>query len=196
MMTAANLCDPVHANSVVLVGPELAARFNNVEPDDILVSLRNLSALVIIGRTDHAIKQMITGSFIHQHSAQVLRDGNIILFDNIGSSPDGGPSRVLVIDPVTKEERTVFPTKHTPKDLDIFSPFFGNISLSEDQSRALLTISTAGKAYEIRLSDGAVLTTFDNLHDLRPLPQFADSESPVRYFSQFGVYYVSPNIAD
>ena len=195
-MTAANLCDPVHANSVVPVGAELAARLGDVEPDDLLLSLRNLSALVIIGRSDHAVKHMFTGTFIHQHSAQVLSGGKIILFDNIGSSPEGGPSRVLLYDPVTKEEKTIFPTKYTPKGLDLFSPFFGNIDISHDQARALVTISTEGKAYEIRLSDGAVLATLNNIHNLSSLPQFSGNESPIRYFSQFGVYYVSPRPAD
>src|SRR5215471_2134973 len=189
LMTA-NLCDPLHANSVVPVGRELAAKFADVEPDDVLVSLRNLSALAIFGRAGHSLKHLFVGTFIYQHSAQVVSGGNVLLFDNFGSSEAGGPSRVLLFDPLTREERTVFPNKHTPKDLDVFSPFFGNIDISEDGTRALLTIATAGKAYEIGLADGRILTTFDNLHDLHTLPQFARSEKPVRYFTQYGVYYM------
>jgi hypothetical protein len=189
-------CYPVHTNSVVPVGQELAAKFNNVQPGDLLLSLRNISALVIIGRSDHAVKQLITGSFIQQHSAQVLPGGNIVMFDNFGSSPAGGPSRVLIYDPVTRQEETLFPNKHTPKGTEIFSSIFGNIDISDDGARAIFTVGRAGKAYEIALADGKLLTTFNNLHDVSRLAQFADSPRKVRYFTEFGVYYVPPHIAD
>src|SRR5262249_22267659 len=60
-----NGCDRIHANSVVRVGAELAARLKDVGPDDLLVSLRNLNALVVIGRRDHALKHLFTGSFLY-----------------------------------------------------------------------------------------------------------------------------------
>jgi hypothetical protein len=189
-------CYPVHTNSVVPVGQELAAKFSNVQPDDLLLSLRNISALIIIGRSNHAVKQLITGSFIQQHSAQVAPGGNIVLFDNFGSSPAGGPSRVLVYDPLTRQEQTLFPNKHTPKDTEIFSSIFGNIDISDDGNRAIFTVGRAGKAYEIALADGSLLTTFNNLHDVGRLRQFADSPRKVRYFTEFGVYYVPPQLAD
>src|SRR5262249_27024098 len=191
-VVATSICDPLHANSVVLVGEELAAKLPGVEANDLLLSLRSISALAVIGGNDHTLKRLFSGTFIYQHSAQVVNGGKIILFDNFGSSPSGGPSRVLLYDPVTGEERTIFPSKHTPKDLEIFSPFFGNIDVSADGTRALLTISMPGKAYEIGLADGRLLTTFDNLHDLRSVPQFKGSAQPVRYFTEYGVYYISP----
>jgi hypothetical protein len=189
-------CDPTHTNSVVPVGPELAARLNGVAPADLLVSLRNVSALAIIGRSDHAVKYLFTGSFIFQHSAQILPGGKIVLFDNLGGSPDGGPSRVLLLDPATGEEKTIFPNKDTPKDVETFSRVVGNIDVSEDGTRALVSIYARGKAYEIRLADGAVLTSFEHLHDVHSLPQFADSPKKARYFLQYGVYYVPPRIAE
>ena len=188
-------CDPTHTNSVVLVGTELAARLNGVAPNDLLVSLRNVSALAIIGRTDHAVKYLFTGSFIFQHSAQIVPGGNIVLFDNLGGSPEAGPSRVLLFDPVTGEEKTIFPNKKSPEDVETFSRVVGNINVSNDGSRAIVSIYARGKAYEIRLADGAVLTTFDHLHDVSSLPQFADSPKKVRYFLQTGLYYVPSSMA-
>jgi hypothetical protein len=189
-------CDPTHTNSVVLVGPELAGRLNGVEPNDLLVSLRNISAIAIVGRTDHTLKHLFTGSFIFQHSAQIAPGGKIILYDNLGGSPEGGPSRVLLFDPITGEEKTIFPNRDTPKNVETFSRVVGNIDVSDDGTRALVSIYARGKAYEVRLADGAVLTTFDHLHDVHSLPQFADNPKKVRYFLQYGVYYVPSRIAE
>ena len=189
-----NWCDPVHSNSVVRVGPELAARFSGADPNDLLLSLRNLNALAIIG--GGKLKHFFTGSFIAQHSAQIVPGGKIVLFDNLGSSPEGGPSRVVLFDPVNREERTLFPNHKTPRDLDVFSRLTGNVSVSRDGTRALFVVASPGKAYEIGLADGRLLTTFNNLHDVSRLPQFADDPMKVRYFTEFGVYYVPPQLAD
>ncbi len=195
LITEIDRCDPLHTNSVVLVGAELAKRLNDVAPDDLLISLRELSALAIIGRSDHSVKHLFTGSFIYQHSAQVVPGGKILLFDNFGSSQSGGPSRLLLYDPITREERTIFPNGSTA-DLESFSRVLGNINVSEDGARALFAVSNRGKAYEVVLKDGRVLTAFNNVHDVHTLPQFADNPKKVRYFTKFGVYYVSPHRSD
>src|SRR3546814_21157802 len=45
----------------------------------------------------------ISGSWVRQHDAEVLRNGNILLFDNEGSPSGPGVSRVLEFDPATYE---------------------------------------------------------------------------------------------
>jgi hypothetical protein len=186
-------CDPVHANMVSPVGAELAERLAGVEPDDFLVSLRNISAIVIIGRSDRTIKHLFRGPFLYQHGAQPA-GGRIILFDNLGASASGGPSRVLLFDPVTGETRTVFPGKGAGGH-GIFSRVRSNIDLSADGTRALVAIANMGRAYEIRLADGAILTSFDDLQDVHSLPQYAGKTTMAR-FQQNGVYYVPPNLLD
>jgi hypothetical protein len=177
---------------VTLVGQELAQRLPGVEPNDFLVSLRNISAVVVLGRSNGKIKQLFKGSFLLQHSAQAAPGGKIIIFDNLGASYEGGPSRVLLYDPVTGEERTVLPNAAT-EGLPLFARVKGNIDISSDGTRALVAVAQTGTAYEIRLADGAILTTFDNLHDLHSVPQFAQRKTLAR-FTQNGVYYVSPNL--
>jgi hypothetical protein len=170
---------------------ELAARIGNARPEDLLVSLHNISALIVVGRTDHRIKRLYRGTFLFQHSAQPTRGGQIILFDNLGASDEDGATRVLQFDPGSGTERTIFPTSATPQDALFFSRVKGNIDLSRDGTRALVAATEIGRAYEIRLSDGAILTSFDNLHDVRPMRRFAPQSRAVR-FTQHGIYYVPP----
>lgn len=186
-------CDPVHTNFVRPVGGPLAARIGDVAPADLLISLHKLSAIVIIGRSDHVLKHVYTGGFLFQHSAQPTGDGRIILFDDIGASEAHEPSRVLLFDPVSGAARTVFPTASTPKGTPFFSRIKGNINLSGDGQRALVAATEIGMSYEIRLSDGAILTVFDNLHDLHSLSHYA-SQTKMARFTQPGVYYVPPDL--
>jgi hypothetical protein len=189
-----NDCDPVHTNLVSPVGAALAARLLDVQPNDLLVSLRNINAIGIISRVDHQIKHLFKGPFLFQHSAQAAADGKIIMFDNLGASQSGGPSRVLLYDPLTGEAKTLIPNSKSP-DIAIFSRIEGNVNLSADGTRALVSVALAGKGYETRLSDGAILTTFDNLHDVHSLPQFAQKKTMAR-FDQNGIYYVSSRLLD
>ena len=152
-------CDPVHTNSVVLVGPALASKFPDVSADDLLISSRGLDALFILGRKNHQIKHMIVGTFRRQHSAKPLPDGRIILFDNMGSPDENGPTRVLIIDPATNQEITLFPNALTPPTLDIVAGYLGRIELSPDGKSVVVAFGPNGKGYEIRLADDAILTT-------------------------------------
>jgi hypothetical protein len=186
-----NDCDPLHSNYVRPLGPELAARIGGVRPDDLLVSLHNISAIVVVGRADHEIKRLYRGTFVAQHSAQPMPGGKILMFDNLGATGENGATRVLEFDPTTGGERTVFPTSATPKNVAFFSRVKGNIDISRDGTRALVAATEIGRGYEIRLADGEILTRFDNLQDVRPMPAYAAERRAVR-FTQHGIYYVPP----
>jgi len=185
-------CDLLHTNSVNLVGMEMAAKLKDVQPEDLLVSFRNISALAIVGRADHKLKHFFRGTFLYQHSAEVAPGGDIILFDNVGGG--GRSSRVLLYDPATGAERQIFPGPMTPKELGIYNRNGGKIDISADGMRALVAFYNYGKAYEMSLTDGTVLTEFDNVHDVHTMPQFTKDPKKVRYFVQGGVYYVPPNL--
>jgi hypothetical protein len=96
--------DYSHANSVMKLEEGVAAAFPMFKAGDILVSLRNRNALVVI---DPATKKVIwgmSGIWNGQHDAQFLSNGDILLFDNDGFADGGAPrSRVLEVDPATQE---------------------------------------------------------------------------------------------
>jgi hypothetical protein len=184
-----NPCDPIHLNYVHTVDAEIAARFSDVAPDDLLVSLRSLSAVAIIDRRSHKMTHFFAGTFLHQHSAQPF-GAKILLFDDNGASWGAGPSRVLLYDPVTRTEQVVFPGPATPQGIETFTSYAGNINVSADRKTALISVTEPGLTYEINIADGKVLTVIENLHDLSSRKDFSKAKiGHAALFEEFGVYY-------
>lgn len=100
-----NKFDVTHANSVMPLEPAIAGKFKGYKPGFLLVSLKNMDALVVIDPETEKVVSMLRGEWKNQHQARFLENGNILLFDN-----DGAPttdktkfSRVLEIKPDTQE---------------------------------------------------------------------------------------------
>ena len=167
-------CGPLHSNFVHVLGDDFPG-VGDIMPGDIVVSLRDMSAFGVLDGETHRLKRMVRGSFLVQHSVQHLEDSRLIMFDNSGTDGVHGPSRLLIVDLADGRETTVFPNDDTPQHLlNFFTPFFGRVDVSPDRRRALVTDVDNGRGLEIRLSDGAVLNIFHNLHDVSGLDEFPD----------------------
>lgn len=94
--------DPTHTNSVDLIEPEAAEHLAFGGPGQVLLSLRELAAVLALDVESAQVVWATRGSWIAQHDAQVLPDGDILMFDNWGNfeRPDG-ISRVIEVDPRT-----------------------------------------------------------------------------------------------
>ncbi|HEY1614956.1 MAG TPA: hypothetical protein VGF97_14820 [Rhizomicrobium sp.] len=184
-------CAPLHLNYVTPVTQGIASLYPDVAPDDFLISLRDVNAFGILGRHDHRLKYVFTGTFLRQHSVQPLgQSSTVLIFDDHGGDWRAGPSRVLAYDLRTGTERTLFPGGRS-SGVRMFSDVGGNISLSPGLDRMLVAASWAGQAYEVRLSDGAVLTRFENIDDLRDVEAAGDGrKGAAGRFALRGVYYV------
>jgi hypothetical protein len=90
--------DPTHLNDVEPVSARLAARLPMLSPGDLLVSLRDVNAVVAIDPAKKAAKWAMVGPFRRQHDPDLLPDGRMMVFDNRGGDPACGGSRVLEID--------------------------------------------------------------------------------------------------
>lgn len=97
--------DPYHMNDVEMLRPEMAAAFPMFEAGDLLIDLRNLQTMIVVDGDTRKIKWTMTGPFFGQHDPDFAPNGRILLFDNriTGGSPQLGHSRVLEIDPATRE---------------------------------------------------------------------------------------------
>jgi len=91
--------DLLHANSVDVLSPAMARAFPFARPGQVLISLRRPHALVILDLESEKVTWAQTGYWRGQHDAEFLPNGRILLFDNNGHYEDGGPSRLLEIDP-------------------------------------------------------------------------------------------------
>ena len=76
--------DPTHLNDIELVTPELAAAFPMLKPGELLLSLRNMNTLVVLDPRTRKIVWSMHGQFGQQHDPDFLRNGHIMLFDNLG----------------------------------------------------------------------------------------------------------------
>ncbi len=103
-------CDPLHLNSISAVRDDVSG-LAGVEPGDLVLSLRNLSAFAIVGRQTYNVKRWVRGTFHRQHRVLHLGGSEFVMFDNRSSRETRlrGASRVLVVDVATGEERVVFP---------------------------------------------------------------------------------------
>jgi len=189
LLQTINKCDPLHVNYVTPVGEGIAKGLPGVSPSDFLVSMRHISALAIISRETGRLLRLFRGDFFMQHAVHPFGGTSVIMFDNLGAGAAGGPSRLLVYDLATGAERTLFPLPGKAS-VPFFSEKNGTISLSADGTRAIVAVTDAGRGYEIRLSDGAILTKFDNLSDVSMLGGFEELKHRfAARFDSFGLYY-------
>lgn len=183
-------CDPLHLNSVHRLGED-AIGPNGIGPGDLVVSLRNLSAFGILDRDSHRLKKLVRGGFIQQHHVTHLAGSTFLMFDNKGTDGVHGPSRLLMVDVVNGTATTIFPNDATPERLRLVSMNRGTAFASPDRLRAIVAVARRGKAVEVRLADGAILTEFTSLHDVSRFDSFPEERHRQAHLHELtGVSYV------
>ena len=96
--------DPLHLNDVEVLRPEMAPAFPMFAAGDVMLSLRNVNAVLVVDGRTWRVKWSMTGPFLMQHDPDFLPNGHLLVFDNriTGKAPRFGHSRVLEIDPATR----------------------------------------------------------------------------------------------
>ncbi|QJB69737.1 arylsulfotransferase family protein [Parasphingorhabdus halotolerans] len=173
-------CDPLHLNFVDVASPEEAAETDWLETGDMLLSFKAISAVMVISADGQLIKRAFSGSFAVQHSAQFVENGKILLFDNMGASESSLSSRLIQIDLKDGSEKVLY-SRQNPAEYSINA---GNISLSADGKRALLSYTRTGHAIELELTTGKRISTYDHAH---PIPA---TKNKKQIFYLFGAWFV------
>lgn len=93
--------DYLHTNNVDVVRPADAARFAFLRERQVLLSMREPSALLALDLDAQRVTWALRGSWVGQHDPDLLDNGHILLFDNNGGFEHEGRSRILEIDPAT-----------------------------------------------------------------------------------------------
>lgn len=141
--------DPLHLNDIEVVTPALAAKVPGVAPGDLLLSLRNPSALAIADPVTGAFKWMKSGPWIAQHDPDITADGRIEIYDNglLRRLPgrDFPGSRILSYDPATDRAETLYPVN---RDEGFFSWIMGTHQALPNGDR-LITETAAGRVFEV-----------------------------------------------
>ncbi len=91
--------DPLHTNDVQIIKTaEHASVFPDGKIGDFLISMRNISTILLVDKDTLEVKWHMTGDFEHQHSPRMTERNTIVLFDNQGGAPANGKSRVVEVD--------------------------------------------------------------------------------------------------
>ncbi|MEG6509383.1 arylsulfotransferase family protein [Methyloligella sp. 2.7D] len=98
------VADPLHANDVDVITPEMAKNFPFGEPGQLLVSFRELGAVGVLDPKTKTMVWATRGPWLGQHDPDILPNGHILLFDNYGQfGTPKSTTRILEFDPATME---------------------------------------------------------------------------------------------
>lgn len=187
-----NNCDPIHLNSVDLATPEIASRIPGAEAGDVLVSLREPSAIVLFNPMSAKIKRVVIGRTAAQHSAKFLPDGSVLAFDNQGGARSLGGSRIMRLNLVDGSAQVVFPTAASKSMLPFFSEDGGTVTPSPDGKRAMISSKDESRDIEIDLATGRPLWEMREVLDVAPFMNKSGKKA-MSYFTAYGTYYLTDN---
>jgi len=147
----------------------------NLRPGLYVISMRNISSIIVFDPDSEEIVDVIRGTFVEQHSVQQLEGSKVLLFDNWGGDAIGGASRLLEVDLVTGFERRVFPIQGTPEfEENPFSWRGGRVDISADRKRALVSFSGQARGYEVDIATGEMILKYNSLHNISDVSVAAD----------------------
>lgn len=192
--------DILHTNSVQWLDGSLAAKIPAFKRGHVLISVRNLHTIAVVDLEREKVVWAMSGMWKFQHEATQLRNGNILLFDNMGavrppvanaSEQSGvGTSRILEINPVTQEVVWVYGEKEDQRFLSLVC----GVAQRLHDGNTLITSSVDGQAREVTPAgetvwlfnsaakvDGKIATMFQvSRHDARLPALFVASKPPLR----------------
>lgn len=141
------LPDPTHVNDIEVVTPALAGRIDGVAPGDLLVSLRDMSMLVILDQNDGHLKWYRQGPFLRQHDPDITPEGFIEVFNNRATSirPGVDTSQIMRIDPATNTTQVMAPHGRD----DRFYTYIMGSHETQPNGNRLIAESVAGRVFEV-----------------------------------------------
>lgn len=152
--------DIYHTNTLQILDGALADRHPAFRRGHLLLSFRCLDEIAVLDPERRRIVWRMRGDWRQQHEPVELRNGHIVLFDNIGlTGLEGSPARVLEIDPLSG--RTVW-SYEGPAGDPLRSFRAGSVQRL-DNGNTLITASIPGRAIEVT-PDKTLVWEFLNPH--------------------------------
>jgi hypothetical protein len=187
-------CDPLHVNSVAVAGAEIAALLPGAAAGDLLVSIREPSAVALLDGTTGAVKRLLAGRSAAQHGALFLPDGTVAVFDNQGGDRRLGGSRVLRLDLVTGAAETLYPRREDDPPLPFASPDGGHLALSPDGARLMISSKDGSRSFEIGLATGRPLWSLETCMSIARWLELSGRKAATdrACFNAYGAYYLAP----
>jgi hypothetical protein len=178
--------DTLHLNDVDEL--PVGMKSNIFEPGDLMVSLRNINALLVFDPESLKIKFLSVGRTLRQHDPDFLPGDRISVFDNRNLSPSTGPEplsiRILEIDAINGSIKVAL---QGPGDSRFFTTITG-VHERLANGNILLTSNSDGRVMEFA-PDGTIVWRYDNrlsdgrnarIHMAMLLPEYMNA----RFFEQ------------
>ena len=137
--------DFLHTNAIKIIDRATAAKLPFAKEGQVLLSLREIDTIAVLDLNKQEVVWAIRGPWHRQHDADLLSNGDIMLFDNYGHYGPGGLSRVVEFKP-------------TPLDIDwIYAgnekhPLESGIRSGQQRlpnGNTLITESDGGRLFEV-----------------------------------------------
>ena len=150
--------DTLHVNDVEVFSKRMKSDL--FKPGDIMISLRNINAILVFDPATLVVKAITVGHFVRQHDPDFLDGSTISLLDNnnVGTDPAHGSSRIVEYSFKTGRQRILF-------EGNAAHPFYTDF-LGKQQRLSngdlLITEATHGRAFEAT-PDGQVIWEYRNV---------------------------------
>lgn len=144
--------DYLHSNSCEIADAGDAARFDFVREGQVLLSLREMSALAVLDPVSRRITWARLGPWFQQHDPDFLDNGNLLVFDNQGDWDRKGTTRVIEVDPRTNGIVWQYPPRGAPPEA-LWSVMRGeaqrfangNTLINEQANGRIIEVTPAGE---------------------------------------------------
>jgi len=152
-----------HTNSLEILDGSAAHKNPAFAKGNLLVSMRFLNAIFVVDPNTEQVVWAFSADFEEQHDPQVLANGTLLLFDNLGGSPKRGRSRVLEYRLPSMD--LVWTYEGTPWDR--FSSKGCGMAQRLPNQNTLITETDTGRAFEVT-PDGEIVWQFLSPHRTGP----------------------------
>ena len=149
--------DFLHTNSIDVIDEDAAARLPFAKAGQVLLSFRDMDTIAVLDLERQQIVWALRGPWMSQHDADVLPNGEIMLFDNLGHFGPGGRSRVIAFDPMTSEITWQYRGTRA-------QPFDSEVRAAQQRlpnGNTLITEAVGGRLFEVT-ADGDIVWEFIN----------------------------------
>jgi hypothetical protein len=152
-----NKHDFIHTNNVDVIESGEVAALPFAKEGQVLLSFRDINTLALLDLDSEEIVWALRGSWIAQHDPDILPNGNLLVYDNLGGFGEDGRTRILEIDPVTTGIEWSYVGS-------LEQPFFSEARGAQERlpnGNTLITETAGGRLVEVS-QDGRIVWEFLN----------------------------------
>ncbi|MCA8954529.1 MAG: hypothetical protein KDC87_00560 [Planctomycetes bacterium] len=161
--------DRTHMNDIEPLPSAMAADYPLFKAGDLLISMRNVSLVMVVDPAGQTMRWAAPAIFSEQHDPDFIGDGWISVFDNRGDgsleAKSRGGSGLLAMQPHTGALKMIYPRPGNDTGERWFHSIQGGKAQMLPSGGWLITESTAGRVFEVDQAGHTVWEWGQQRHD-------------------------------